>query len=204
MTAINEKLASAVVGIAGLGGLGSTVAAALTRAGVGRLIIADFDRVEESNLNRQHYFIDQLGKTKVDAAIENLRRINPAVRVDGHIVKLDETNIPEIFADAAVIAECFDCASSKQMLVETVLAKMEKPIVVSATGLAGFGRSNEIKTRRISKRLILVGDCHSGIDTCDQLFAARVWLAACHQANAIIELLLGGDIIKDKSFAKVR
>ena len=192
MIEINEKLRKSVVGIAGLGGLGSTVAAALARAGTGRLIIADFDRVEESNLNRQQYFTDQLGKTKVEATIENLRRINPSVRVEGFNLKLDKTNIGEVFAGADVIAECFDCAQAKQMIVETVLAKMKEQVIVSATGLAGFGRSNEIKTRQISERLILVGDGESGVDSCDLLFASRVWIAASHQANAVIELLLEG------------
>ncbi len=92
-----EKLKKATVGIAGLGGLGSTLAVALTRAGIGRLIIADFDKIEPSNLNRQHYFIEQVGQYKVDALTENLQRINPDVKVDGHIIKLTEENIPQIF-----------------------------------------------------------------------------------------------------------
>jgi sulfur carrier protein ThiS adenylyltransferase len=178
LTSIREKLNAAVVAIAGLGGLGSNVAIALARAGVGRLIIADFDTVEQSNLNRQQYFIDQIGKPKVDCMIENLRRINPAVKVSGHRVKLDADNISQLFADADVIAECFDSAIAKQMIVETV------------SGLAGYGKSNAIQTRRISPRLVLVGDGARGIDTCKILTAARVGIAAMHQANAIIELLI--------------
>lgn len=190
MVSISEKLKRAVVGIAGLGGLGSTVAVALARAGTGRLIIADFDVVESSNLNRQQYFTDQIGKAKVEAMMENLRRINPEVKVKGYQKKLNADNIPQIFADADVIAECFDKADEKQMLVETVLTKMEKPIVVSVSGLAGYGNSNAIQTKRISNRLILVGDSERGIDSEPVLTAARVGIAACHQANAIIEILL--------------
>jgi sulfur carrier protein ThiS adenylyltransferase len=190
LTSIREKLNAAVVAIAGLGGLGSNVAIALARAGVGRLIIADFDTVEQSNLNRQQYFIDQIGKPKVDCMIENLRRINPAVKVSGHRVKLDADNISQLFADADVIAECFDSAIAKQMIVETVLSKMAKSIIVTVSGLAGYGKSNAIQTRRISPRLVLVGDGARGIDTCKILTAARVGIAAMHQANAIIELLI--------------
>jgi sulfur carrier protein ThiS adenylyltransferase len=190
MSSINEKLASATVGIAGLGGLGSTVAAALTRAGIGSLIIADFDKVETSNLNRQHYFLHQLGQTKVDATMENLRKINPGVNIGGYHLKLTAENIPAIFADCDVIAECFDKADQKQMIVETVLSQMSKPIIVSASGLAGYGRSNDITTKRISPRFILVGDNHSGIDSINYLAAARVWIAASHQANAILEVLI--------------
>jgi sulfur carrier protein ThiS adenylyltransferase len=189
MDSISEKLSSLVVGIAGLGGLGSNVAIALARAGVGRLIIADFDNVEQSNLNRQHYFCDQTGRPKVDCMIENLQRINPQVEVVGHRVKLDSDNVLEFFAEADVIAECFDTAGAKQMIVETVLSKMTQPIV-SVSGLAGYGKSNEILTRRVSPRLVLIGDGRSGVDTCEILTAARVGVAAMHQANAILEILI--------------
>jgi len=190
MVSIHEKLEKAIVGIAGLGGLGTNVAVALTRAGVGRLIIADFDTIDESNLNRQQYFADQVGRLKVEATIENLKRINPNINIEGHQQKLTVENVPEIFAAADVITECFDKAEEKQMLVETVLSKMDKPIIVSVSGLAGYGDSNAIQTRRISKRLILVGDNESGIDAVQFLTAARVGIAANHQANAVLEVLI--------------
>jgi sulfur carrier protein ThiS adenylyltransferase len=189
-THITNILNRSTVGIAGLGGLGSTVAAALARAGIGTLIIADFDNVEQSNLNRQHYFADQLGRPKTDATTENLKRINPALNIIAHRLRLTPADIPQVFANADVIAECFDKAEAKQMIVETVLSSMQKPAVVSANGLAGYGKSNAIRTKRISKRLVVVGDGQSGIDTNTVLAAPRVWLAACHQANAIIELLV--------------
>ncbi|MHC4618153.1 MAG: sulfur carrier protein ThiS adenylyltransferase ThiF [Planctomycetota bacterium] len=190
MTAISKKLKQATVGIAGLGGLGSTVAVALARAGIGRLIIADFDSIELGNLTRQQYFTDQIGQSKVDCTIENLRRINPDVKVTGHREKLNAENAPVIFAGADVIAECFDKAQEKQMLVETVLTKMQKTIVVSVSGLAGYGKSNAIRTRRISPRHILVGDGRTGIDSEPILLAPRVGVAACHQANAIVEVII--------------
>jgi sulfur carrier protein ThiS adenylyltransferase len=190
MVSFAEKLHRSTVGIAGLGGLGSNVAVALARSGVGKLIIADFDNVEQSNLNRQHYFIDQLGKSKVDCMVENLRRINPRIEVLGRKVTLDANNIPQIFSDADCIAECFDAAPAKQMLVETVLVKMPDVIIVSVSGLGGYGKSNEIKTKRVSPRLVLIGDGLTAIDNCKILTAARVGIAAMHQANAIIELLV--------------
>jgi sulfur carrier protein ThiS adenylyltransferase len=187
---LDEKLKNAVVGIAGLGGLGSNIAVALARTGIGKLIIVDFDKVEADNLNRQQYFIDQIGRGKVDCIIENLRRINPDVKVEGHRVKLTCENIPKIFFGAQVIAECFDKADAKQMIVETVLSKMEKTVIVSVSGLAGYGKSNAIKTRRISNRFILIGDGESGIDSVKVLTAARVGIAANHQANASVEVLM--------------
>jgi sulfur carrier protein ThiS adenylyltransferase len=190
MASFAEKLHRSAVGIAGLGGLGSNVAVALARSGIGKLIIADFDNVEQSNLNRQQYFIDQLGRSKVDCMVENLRRINPRVEVLGHKVTLDANNIPEIFTDADCIAECFDAAPAKQMLVETVLIKMAGVKIVSVSGLGGYGKSNAIKTKRVSPRLVIVGDGLTAIDNCKILTAARVGIAAMHQANAIIELLV--------------
>ena len=166
------------------------MAVALARAGVGRLVIADFDSVEPDNLTRQQYFTDQIGSSKVDCTIQNLSRINPDVEVTGHHQELTADNLPQIFKEADVIAECFDTAQAKQMIVETVLTKMDKPIVVTVSGLAGYGDSNAIRTRRVSRRLILVGDGESGIDSQPFLSAPRVGVAACHQANAIIEVII--------------
>jgi sulfur carrier protein ThiS adenylyltransferase len=184
------ELKNAVVGIAGLGGLGSNVAVALTRLKVGKLILADCDIIDESNLNRQNYFHDQVGSHKVDASLENLRRINPEAQLIGHKIRLTPDNIGRVFAGAHIIAECFDRADQKQMIVETVLSTMKETIIVTVSGLAGFGRSNDIRTTRLSERLILVGDSISGIGPGVPLTAGRVGVAAYHQANAITEVLL--------------
>jgi sulfur carrier protein ThiS adenylyltransferase len=184
------ELKNAVVGIAGLGGLGSNVAVALTRLKVGKLILADYDVIEESNLNRQNYFYDQIGRHKVDVSLENLRRINPEANLVGHKVRLAPDNIPRVFAEAHVVAECFDRADQKQMIVETVLSRMKNTIIVTVSGLAGFGKSNDIRTVRLSPRLVLVGDGVSGTAAGAPLTAGRVGVAAYHQANAIAEILL--------------
>ncbi|MHC4927829.1 MAG: sulfur carrier protein ThiS adenylyltransferase ThiF [Planctomycetota bacterium] len=190
MTPTFLELKNAVVGIAGLGGLGSNVAVALTRLKVGKLILVDFDVVDESNLNRQNYFHDQIGVHKVDASLENLRRINPDANLEGHKMRLTPEKIVDVFKDAHVIAECFDRADQKQMIVETVLTKMPDVPVVTVSGLAGYGRSNEIVTRRVSDRLTLVGDTVSGIGPGIPLTAPRVGIAAYHQANAVVEILM--------------
>jgi sulfur carrier protein ThiS adenylyltransferase len=190
MPPVFYEMKNAVIGIAGLGGLGSNVAVALTRLGAGKLIIADFDLVEEGNLTRQQYFLDQIGRPKVTATVENLGRINPDTKIQTHRVRLTPENIQEIFAEADVIAECFDLPDQKQMLVETVLTKMERAVVVSVSGLAGYGNSNAIKTTRISKRHILVGDGVSATRPGARLTASRVGVAAYHQANAITEVVI--------------
>jgi len=190
MKPFNDILPHAVVGIAGLGGLGSMVAAALARTCVGHLILCDFDRVEEANLNRQHYFQDQVGRHKVDATVENLRRINPDMQLTLCRDPLTPENIPSVFQGARVVAECLDRADQKQMLVETVLTAVSDARVVAVSGLAGYGRSNAIVTRRLSDRWVLVGDQTSDVDLGLPLTAGRVWIAAAHQANAIIDMLI--------------
>lgn len=188
---VHARLKQACVGIAGVGGLGSAVAVALARIGVGRLIIADFDVVEPSNLNRQQYFIDQIGSLKVQALAENLSRINPYVSVESHPLLLTPENIPEIFAPCPVVVEAFDRADMKAMLVDTVLTGLPQTTVVAASGLAGYGPNNTISTRRVSRRLYLVGDSVSEAKPGSGLMAPRVGIAAHHQANQAVRIILG-------------
>ncbi|MFZ2948874.1 MAG: sulfur carrier protein ThiS adenylyltransferase ThiF [Desulfuromonadaceae bacterium] len=188
---VHARLKMASVGIAGVGGLGSAVAVALARVGVGRLVIADFDVVEPSNLNRQQYFIDQIGHHKVGALASNLRRINPYVSVEAHCVRLDPENIPEVFSGCPIIVEAFDRADMKAMLVNRVLESMPRSTVVAASGLAGYGPNNSIETRRVSPRLYLIGDAVSEAAPGNGLMAPRVGIAAHHQANQVIRILLG-------------
>jgi sulfur carrier protein ThiS adenylyltransferase len=122
--------------------------------------------------------------------MENFRRINPVANLEGHKVRLTPEKVVEVFKDCHVIAECFDRADQKQMIVETVLTKMKDAIIVSVSGLAGYGRSNEIVTRRVSDRFVLIGDTVSGTGPGVPLTAPRVGIAAYHQANAIAEILL--------------
>ena len=188
---VHERVKQACVGIAGAGGLGSSVAVALARIGIGRLILADFDVVEPSNLNRQQYFVDQIGQPKVEALRDNLARINPYVEVEIFNARLTSENIAAVFADAQILVEAFDAAAQKAMLAETFRHHYpDRPLVV-ASGLAGYQPSNTIMTRRISPQLVLVGDGHSAARPGEGLMAPRVGIAAHHQANAVLRLLLG-------------
>ena len=183
------RLEQAMVGIAGAGGLGSNVAAHLVRAGVRRLVIADFDVVSPSNLNRQFFFRDQIGRRKVDALAENLRRIDPDLELTLHDVRLDAANLPPLFGACDVVVEAFDNVESKSALLS---ALRDRP-VVSASGLAGWGRSNAMKIRRLGTNLVLVGDCASDVRAGLAPQSARVGIAAAMQANAALALLLGAE-----------
>ena len=183
------RLEQAMVGIAGAGGLGSNVAAHLVRAGVRRLVIADFDVVSPSNLNRQFFFRDQVGRRKVEALAENLRRIEPGLELTLHDVRLDAANLPPLFGACDVVVEAFDNVESKSALLS---ALRDRP-VVSASGIAGWGRSNAMKIRRLGTNLVLVGDCASDVRAGLAPQSARVGIAAAMQANAALALLLGAE-----------
>ena len=185
-----ETLKTKTVGIAGCGGLGSNCAMALARVGVGRLIIADFDVVSDSNLNRQYFFRDQIGKLKVYALKENLQRVNPEVKVNAFDLRLCSNDIVEIFSDCDVIVEAFDLSKMKQMIIETVLMYMPEKYIVSGVGLAGWGENNMLATRFYDK-LIICGDGEIEVSEDLPPIAPRVGIVAHMQANQVLEILLG-------------
>jgi len=182
-------LQDSTVGIAGAGGLGSNAAVSLVRAGLGTLIIADFDRVETSDLNRQYYFIEQLGKPKVEALLDNLKRINPHSRCQTHVIKIEPGNVAAIFGAADILIEAFDRAEMKQMLIDAWLSLFpEKPIIV-ASGLAGIGKTDKLHTRKMGN-LYICGDEETECEECISPMAPRVSIVANMQANLALELLV--------------
>ena len=184
-----DILETAKVGIAGAGGLGSNVAMLLVRAGMKKLVIADFDTVNKSNLNRQFFFRHQLGEKKVDALAENLRMIEPNLELSLHDVRLTSENVKGIFDGCRIVVEAFDSSEAKLMLLNALLPT-DIPIV-SATGLAGWGRSNDIRLRRVGRNLILIGDQTRDVRNGFAPVGVRVGIAAAMQANSVVSLLLG-------------
>ncbi len=188
-TVLQKKFSGAVVAVCGLGGLGSHIAVSLARAGIGRILLIDFDRVELTNLHRQQYCPSQIGMYKTEAMAENLREICPYLSMTIVNEKLREENLERILSDADVICEAFDCAESKAMLVNTVLEKMPEKYLVAASGMAGLGDPNEICTRRITGHFYLCGDGVSDTAQGMGLIAPRVMLCAAHQAQTVLRLL---------------
>lgn len=188
---VHQKIKISVVGIAGLGGLGSNVAMALARIGLGTLILVDFDIVEPSNLNRQQYFLHQIGMPKVEALQENISRINPYVKVQIYNEKLDRNNVEQIFKEAEVVVEAFDRAEEKAMLINVISEKMPDKYIVAASGVAGYGENNEIRTVRFSSKIFIVGDQKTAAQPGIGLMAPRVGIVAHHQANTVLRILLG-------------
>ncbi|MFH1877671.1 MAG: sulfur carrier protein ThiS adenylyltransferase ThiF [Candidatus Omnitrophota bacterium] len=181
------KVRNVKIGIAGAGGLGSNCAFNLVRAGFRKFRIIDFDRVEHSNLNRQFYFLDQVGKNKVSALAENLKRINPDIGLEALVKRVEKDNAAELFGDCDIVVEAFDRAQYKSMLVSSLAASGK--LIVSASGLAGAGKSDEIKVHRKGKNLIVIGDLVSDVNEAPPL-SPRVNIAAAKQADTILEYIL--------------
>ena len=188
---LQAKFTGATVAICGLGGLGSNIAVSLARAGVGRLILIDFDQVDISNLHRQQYMADQIGLYKTEALTENLKRIAPYVEIISHTARITEENFREFLQDADIICEAFDDAEAKVMLVNGVLEQLHTKYLIAASGMAGLSSANSIKTRRVMERFYLCGDGVSDVSDDIGLVAPRVMLCAAHQAQMVLRILSG-------------
>lgn len=186
-----RKLSRGRVAVAGLGGLGSNIAFALARIGVGHLHLIDFDKVDLTNLNRQQYFLEHVGMYKTDALRSELLRINPYLDIRTDCVRVEDRNIKELFASDDIICEAFDVPEAKAMLVCGVLEHFPGKRLVSASGMAGYESSNTIRTRRVSRNFYLCGDETTEAVYGRGLMAPRVAVCAAHEANMAVRLLLG-------------
>ncbi len=188
---LQNKISAARVAVCGLGGLGSYIAIALARAGVGHLHLIDFDRVDLTNLNRQQYAVGQLGQYKTDALRETLSLISPYCDVTCDTIQVTEENLPDLLKTEDYICEAFDRAEAKAMLVSGVLEHFPEKYLVAGSGLAGLGSANTIQTRRVSQRFYLCGDGTSDSSVGLGLVASRVLVCAAHEANMILRLIAG-------------
>lgn len=187
---LQQKFTSACIAICGLGGLGSNVAISLARAGVGKLILIDFDKVDISNLHRQQYNVSQLGIYKTEAMKQTLSEIAPYCEIVTHTEKITEDNL-SLIADCDIVCECFDNAECKSMLVNGVAEQYPDKYIISASGMSGLHTGNTIQTKKLGKRLYICGDGMSDVDSDGTLFAPRVMLCAAHQANTVLRIIAG-------------
>ena len=189
--ALHRRFSSATVAVCGLGGLGSNIAVALARAGVGKLLLLDFDWVDITNLHRQQYKANQIGRYKTEALAENLREIAPYTEIQPVTAKITEGNLADLLKGADIVCEALDRADAKAMLVNGVLEQMPRCYLVAASGMAGMDTPNTIKTRKITNRFYLCGDEVSDAADTIGLVAPRVMLCAAHQAHTVLRILAG-------------
>ena len=189
--ALRARLGASHVAIIGCGGLGSNAAVMLVRSGVGCLTLIDFDAVEESNLNRQMFFREQIGMPKTEALAETLRRINPDVSLVLVHECMNTDNLLATVGEADVVIEAVDRTEVKAMIVNVITSGAPELPLVSASGLAGVASANEVITERVGENFYLVGDLRSDVRAGLPLLASRVMVAAAHQAHAAVRILLG-------------
>ena len=188
---LHKRFSSATVAVCGLGGLGSNIAIALARAGIGNLLLIDFDRVDITNLHRQQYKANQIGCYKADALAENLSEIAPYAEIKTVTAKITGENIVALLKDADIVCEAFDNAEDKAMLVNGILEQLPDCYLVAASGMAGIDTPNTIKTRKIMRHFYLCGDEVSDVENTIGLVAPRVMLCAAHQAHTVLRILAG-------------
>ena len=186
---VQKKFSAATIALCGLGGLGSNIAISLARAGIGKLILIDFDKVDITNLHRQQYKANQIDMDKTDALSENLKEIAPYIGIESHTVRITEDNAVELLKDTDIICEAFDNAECKAMLTNLILETMPNKFLVAASGMAGFGSANSIRTRKITSRFYLCGDEESDVQSEGSLVSSRVMLCAAHQAHTVLRIL---------------
>ena len=188
---LHKRFSSATVAVCGLGGLGSNIAIALARAGIGKLLLSDFDRVDITNLHRQQYKATQIGLYKSDALAENLLEIAPYTEIKTVTAKITEENFADLLKGADVVCEAFDNAEAKAMLANGVLEQLPDCYLVAASGMAGMDTPNTIRTRKVMKRFYLCGDETNDVADTIGLVAPRVMLCAAHQAHTVLRILAG-------------
>ena len=188
---MKEKLQNASVAVAGLGGLGSNIAVSLARSGVGHLLLVDFDLVDVTNLNRQMYLIPHLGMPKTQALHDILMQINPWLDIQTRQIMVTSENVLELFGGWPIVCEAFDRPDQKAMLVGSLLSQCPDTIVVSGNGMAGLGDANDIRTQQKLRRLYVCGDDTTESAPGAGLMAPRVAICAGHQANKVLQLIIG-------------
>lgn len=183
-----ELIKNARIGIAGAGGLGSNCAHILVRCGFEKLRIADFDKVSLSNLNRQFYHSRHLGKLKVECLTEILEEISPGLQVETFPVKLDSTNIHQVFDCCDVIVEAFDNPECKAMLMEEYWGSNK--LIVAVSGIGGFGPADRVITRELRENTFVIGDSSSEVNDNVKPYAPSVMIAAAKQADVVLNWVL--------------
>lgn len=184
---INEILKNAKISILGCGGLGSNIAMALARCGLGEIHIYDYDKVELSNLNRQNYDQKDLGKSKVFQTKKKIEASLPYTKVYAKEVLLSKENLGQISEKTDIFIEAFDKKEMKSLVFEYFLGRKDKKLIM-ASGLSGLGDFSDIKVKKI-ENVTMVGDFKSSPD--QGLYAPYLGIVANIEALIALKIIIG-------------
>ena len=193
-----QKLKKASVLIIGIGGLGSSVIQYLNAAGVGKIGIVDYDKVELSNLNRQLIYKDSdIGKSKVDVANNYISELNSSTKIEIFEMRIDEKNLPNIIGDYDILADCTDNLETR-LSINDVCTKFKKKSVVSAVGgffgqIASFdSKDDDLNNPNKTYRDLMKHQAFEE-DSCDNIgtIGSVVGAIGAMQATEIIKLIIG-------------
>ena len=193
-----EKLKNASVLVIGVGGLGSSVIQYLSAAGVGKIGIVDYDKVELSNLNRQLIYKDSdIGKSKVDVAKNYISELNSSTKIEIFEMRIDEKNLPNIIGDYDILADCTDNLETR-LSINDVCTKFKKKSVVSAVGgffgqIASFDSKDDDFNNPNKTYRDLMKHQSFEEDSCDNIgtIGSVVGAIGAMQATEIIKLIIG-------------
>ena len=175
------------VGIGGAGGLGSNTAMILVRSGFKHLEIVDQDIIDASNLNRQQYFIHEIGQDKVVVLKQRLLDINPQLDITAHKIQWAPETGLQYFKDCDFIVEAFDAASWKHKFVEFYHDKAKW--VISGVGMAGLLEKQPMKVKKAGN-IYFVGDLSTDSSLGHPPMAPRVTACAAMMSEIILDLSL--------------
>ncbi|EBU9957710.1 sulfur carrier protein ThiS adenylyltransferase ThiF, partial [Salmonella enterica subsp. enterica serovar Tamberma] len=137
------------------------------------------------------YSLGHIGMKKTQALVEVIRSINPFIDLEVIDTKINRDNIMDIVKGQQIICEALDDPATKSMVVSEVLANSNDKLVIAASGMAGLGDANLIRTQKKFSRLYICGDERSDFELTPGMMAPRVSICAGHQANIILRLIMG-------------
>lgn len=183
-----QKIQSVKIGIGGAGGLGSNAAMMLVRTGFDKLEVLDFDIIEASNLNRQQYYADEVGLSKVEVLEKRLLAINPDLRITIHKTKWSPGIGNQFFKDCDFIVEAFDQVDFKHQFVNFYHDRAK--YIVSGVGMAGLLEKQPMKIKKMGN-IYFAGDITTCAHKGNPPMAPRVTMCAAMMAEIILDLTLG-------------
>jgi sulfur carrier protein ThiS adenylyltransferase len=175
------------IGIGGAGGLGSNCAMMLVRTGFKHLEIIDFDVIDASNLNRQQYFANEVGLSKVDVTRQRLLDINPDLDIKVHQTQWNEDKGELFFKGFDFIVEAFDTVDWKHRFVQYYSPRF--PVIVSGVGMAGLTQKEPMTVKKIGN-IYICGDRSTNSHEGHPPMAPRVTQCAAMMAEIILDLTL--------------